>query len=143
MANKITRPIKKEELAPRWVIVDADNVRIGKLITKVASLLIGKTNVKQVDFMESGDNVIIINASKLAFYPSKLINKVYPSHSGYPGGYNELKFKDLIVTRPEFILNQAIWGMLPKNKIGRKLLKNVHIFNGSEHTFEAQKPIKV
>src|SRR6185369_1382345 len=98
MGNNITRSIKEAELQPKWVVVDADNVRIGKLVTKVVSLLMGKQNVKKVNYLASGYKVIIINAAKMAFYPSKLINKVYPEHSGYPGGYKELKFKDLIVT---------------------------------------------
>jgi large subunit ribosomal protein L13 len=143
MGNNITRSIKQEELPTKWVLVDANEVRIGKLATKVVSLLIGKQNVKNVDYLASGVNVVLINASKISFYPSKLISKVYPRHSGYPGGYRELKFKDLIVSRPEYILQQAVWGMLPKNRMGRKMLKNLHIFNGAEHKFAAQSPVKV
>jgi len=143
MAQKITRSIKKSEVKNKWLIVDADNVRIGKLCTKVAALLMGKKNVNNTDYLITGAKVIVINASKLTFHESKLINKFYPVHSGYPGGFKKLKFKEIVIKNPEYVIRQGVWGMIPKNKKGRKLMTNLYVFNGVEHKYNAQNPVKV
>ena len=143
MAQKLTRSIKKAEVKQKWVLVDAADVRIGKLATKVTSLLMGKQNVNNADYQITGDKVVIINALKIAYHQSKLISKLYPVHSGYPGGFKQLKFKELLVSNPEYIIRQAVWGMLTKNKKGRKLLTNLYVFNGTDHKFSAQNPVKI
>jgi len=143
MAQNITRSIKKDEITQKWVLVDAAEVRIGKLATKIARLLMGKLNINDVDYLITGDKVIVINALKLSYHKSKLISKLYPRHSGFPGGFKQLKFKDLIISNPEYIIKKSVWGMLPKNKKGRRILSNLYIFNGPDHKFVAQNPIKV
>ena len=143
MGNNITRSIKGKEIEQKWLLVDATDIRLGKLATKCAALLMGKGNVNSVDYLNSGAQIVVVNASKISFFPTKLITKVYPRHSGYPGGFREAKFADLIVSKPDYIIRQAVWGMLPKNKMGRKMLKNLHISNGIEHKYNAQSPTKV
>lgn len=143
MAQNITRSIKKAEMQAKWVLIDATDVRLGKLATKVTALLMGKQKVNNADYLIMGDKVVVINALKISYHQTKLINKSYPRHSGFPGGFKQVKFKDLILSNPEYIIRQAVWGMLIKNKKGRRLLTNLYVFNGPEHKFGAQNPIKV
>ena len=120
MAQKLTRSIKKAEIQQKWILIDATDVRIGKLSTKITGLLMGKNKVNNADYLVMGDKVVVINALKIAYHKSKLISKVYPRHSGYPGGFREAKFKELLVSNPEYIIRQAVWGMLIKNKKRKK-----------------------
>ena len=143
MAQKLTRSIKLKEIKQKWVLIDATEIRIGKLATKITSLLMGKQNINNVDYLITGDKVIVINALKIAYHKSKLISKLYPTHSGYPGGFKQLKFKELLISNPEYIVRQAVWGMLTKNKKGRKLLANLYVFNGPDHKYSAQNPVKI
>lgn len=137
---KITRSIKLNEIKKEWVLIDATDVRLGKLASKVASILIGKEKTNSADHLDCGNNVIIINASKVSVNPRALNQKKYYSHSGYIGGLKEQELSELIVTRPEFVIRKAIWGMLPKNKLGRKILSNVRIFKDENHNLQAQNP---
>jgi len=143
MSQKLTRSIKEDEIHAKWLLIDATGKRIGKLSTKIVNLLTGKDKVINSDYLVNGDKVIVINVLKMDFGQQKLNNKTYPIHSGYPGGFKELKLRELIGKKPDYIIRQAVWGMLAKNKISRKLLSNLYVFADENHNFEAQKPIKV
>lgn len=138
--TKITRSIKEKEVQKNWVVIDATNVRLGKLATKTASLLIGKHKVTKTDNLDGGDNVIIINAAKVDTNQKAKNQKMYYRHSGYVGGLKTTSLVTLLATKPEYVIQQAVWGMLPKTRMGRKILKHVHIFRTAEHHMQAQNP---
>ncbi|NCB07065.1 MAG: 50S ribosomal protein L13 [Bacteroidia bacterium] len=132
-ANKAT--VNKE-----WIVVDAENMVLGRLASKVAKILRGKNKPDFTPHVDSGDNVIVINAEKVQFTGKKMSDKVYVRHSGYPGGQRFQSPKEILAKYPERLVEKAVKGMLPKNKLGRKLFGNLHVVVGSEHKFEAQKP---
>jgi large subunit ribosomal protein L13 len=123
-----------------WVLIDAEDQVLGRLAAKVAMLLRGKTKTNFTPHVDCGDNVIIINAAKVALTGSKLDDKVYLSHSGYPGGQKEITPKELLVKKPTAVVEKAIKGMLPKNRLGRELFRNLYVYPGPEHPHEAQQP---
>ncbi|MCD6354727.1 MAG: 50S ribosomal protein L13, partial [Prolixibacteraceae bacterium] len=132
-ANKAT--VNKE-----WVVVDAEGMVVGRLASKVAKILRGKNKPEFTPHVDCGDNVIVINAEKIRFTGKKMSDKVYISHSGYPGGQRSQTPLELLAKYPERIVEKAVRGMLPKNKLGRELFRNLHVVIGSEHKYEAQKP---
>jgi large subunit ribosomal protein L13 len=132
-ANKAT--VNKE-----WVVVDAENMVLGRLASKVAKLLRGKYKPEFTPHVDCGDNVIVINAEKVQLTGKKMSDKVYIRHSGYPGGQRTQNPKDILAKYPERLVEKAVKGMLPKNKLGRKIYGNLHVVVGSEHKYEAQKP---
>lgn len=132
-ANKTT--VTKE-----WVVVDAENLVLGRMATKVAKILRGKHKPYFTPHVDCGDNVIVINAEKVQLMGNKLTDKVYLRHSGYPGGQSSQSPKDILTKYPERLVEKAVKGMLPKNKLGRKIFKNLHVVVGPEHKYEAQKP---
>jgi large subunit ribosomal protein L13 len=138
-----TRSIKKTEIKNNWVLIDASGVRLGKLASKCASLLIGKNKINKVDYLNSGDSVIVVNAKNIDVYKKKLTTKMYIRHSGYRGGFSEKNLEQVIDENPGYAIKQAVWGMLPKNKMGREMLSNLHIYAEGTHEHEAQKPLKI
>lgn len=132
-ANKTT--VRKE-----WIVVDAENMILGRLASKVAKMLRGKYKADFTPHVDSGDNVIVINAEKVQLSGKKMTDKLYIRHSGYPGGQSSQTPKDILAKYPERLVEKAVKGMLPKNKLGRKLFGNLHVVIGSEHKYEAQKP---
>jgi large subunit ribosomal protein L13 len=132
-ANKAT--VNKE-----WIVVDAENMVLGRLASKVAKILRGKNKPDFTPHVDSGDYVIVINAEKVQFTGKKMSDKVYVRHSGYPGGQRFQSPKEILAKYPERLVEKAVKGMLPKNKLGRKLYGNLHVVVGSEHKYEAQKP---
>ncbi|MBN2636866.1 MAG: 50S ribosomal protein L13 [Prolixibacteraceae bacterium] len=132
-ANKAT--VNKD-----WVIVDAEGLVLGRLASKVAKILRGKNKPSFTSHVDCGDNVIVINAEKVVLTGKKITDKVYISHSGYPGGQRTQTPAELLAKYPERIVEKAVKGMLPKNKLGRKLYTNLHVVVGAEHKYEAQKP---
>lgn len=124
----------------KWYVIDAENVALGRLASQAASLLRGKHKPSFTPHVDCGDNVIIINADKIKLTGKKLDQKTYYSHSGYPGGLKATVYRQLIAKKPEFALRHAIVGMLPKGPLGRKMAKKLHVYAGSEHKHEAQKP---
>lgn len=132
-ANKAT--VNKE-----WVIVDAENMVLGRLATKVAKLLRGKYKPEFTPHVDCGDNVIVINAEKVVLTGKKMTDKIYLRHSGYPGGQREQTPREILAKYPERLVEKAVKGMLPKNKLGRKIYGNLHVVIGAEHKYEAQKP---
>ena len=132
-ANKAT--VNKE-----WVIVDAEDAILGRLASKVAKILRGKNKPDFTPHVDGGDNVIVINSEKVKLTGKKLSDKIYLRHTGYPGGQRSQTPQDILAKYPERLVEKAVRGMLPKNKLGRKIFTNLHVVVGAEHKFEAQKP---
>jgi large subunit ribosomal protein L13 len=123
-----------------WVIVDAEGQVLGRLGSKVAKILRGKNKPSFTPHADCGDNVIVINAEKVVLTGKKMSDKVYIRHTGYPGGQRQQTATELMAKFPERLVEKAVKGMLPKNKLGRKLYNNLHVVIGAEHKYEAQKP---
>ena len=128
------------DLQKKWYVVDAEGKTFGRLASQVAAILIGKNKPEYTPNVETGDYVIVVNASKLVFTGKKLDQKKYYSHSGYPGGLKETKYSTLMEKKPEFAFSEAVRRMLPKNKLGSKMLKKLHVYAGAEHAHAAQSP---
>ena len=133
---------KKEQIEKKWWLNDADGKVLGRLASEVAILLRGKRKPEFVNFLDSGDFVIVINAERIHVTGRKIEQKKYYSHSGYPGGIKEKTFKELLETEPEEIIKKAVWGMIPKNKLGRAAYKKLKVYRGPHHPHEAQKPVE-
>ena len=131
---------KKEDITKTWWLVNAEGKVLGRLATEVATLLRGKNKPQFVDFFDTGDFVIVINAEKITVTGKKLDDKVYYSHSGYPGGLKTETLKDLLKDKPEEVIRKAVWGMIPKNKLGRAVFKKLKVYRGPRHPHEAQMP---
>ncbi len=132
-ANKST--VNKE-----WVLVDAEGESLGRLASKVAKLIRGKYKPNFTPHVDCGDNVIVINAEKIKLTGKKWTDKSYIRHTGYPGGQRSLSATELFGKNPTRLVEKAVKGMLPKNKLGRALFKNLKVYVGTEHNQEAQKP---
>jgi len=135
-ANKAT--VKKE-----WVIVDAKDQVLGRFASTVAMVLRGKHRPDYTPHVDCGDNVIVINAEKVRLTGKKWTDKEYFSHSGYPGGQKRTSPEQLLAKKPTAVVEKAIKGMLPKNRLGRALFRNLHVFVGSDHPHEAQQPKEI
>lgn len=137
-----THILKSKDIKRSWHLVDAKDQVLGRMATEIAKILAGKNKVDFVSYLDNGDFVVVINASKVKVTGKKSTQKVYFRHSGYPGGDTKETFDKLIVRRPEEVIRHAVKGMLPKNKLGAKMIKKLHVFGGSEHTYEKQLGIK-
>jgi large subunit ribosomal protein L13 len=137
--NKTFLP-QKSEIDKKWWLVDADGIVLGRLATKVADVLRGKDKPSYVPFFDAGDFVVVINADKIKLTGNKEEQKKYYRHSGYMGGIKEISYERMMATHPERVLLQAVKGMLPKNKLNRKILKKLKVYAGSEHKHKAQNP---
>jgi large subunit ribosomal protein L13 len=126
-----------------WVLVDAKDQGLGRLATQVARYLLGKHKPTYTPGVEMGDFVIVINVSRLNITKERAETKFYHKHSGYPGGLKTVSLKEQMLRHPDRALRDAVWGMLPHNKVGRRLIKKLRIFPGNEHTHAAQKPVPV
>ena len=135
-----TTSIRAEEITRDWYIVDADNQTLGRLASRVAQILRGKNKRYFTPHMDMGDFVVIINANKVKVTGNKEIEKTYFRHSGYPGGITEVNLKKVRQQHPEKIITNAVKGMLPHNRLGRKLLKHLKIYATEVHPHTAQQP---
>lgn len=126
-----------------WVVIDAENAVLGRLASKVAFLLRGKHKTNFTPHVDCGDNVIIINADKIALTGAKWDQKVYIRHTRYPGGQKQEVAKKLMARKPIWMVEHAVKGMLPKNRLGSALFRNLHVYAGSEHPHQAQNPTVV
>ena len=124
----------------KWLLIDAEGKTLGRLATEVARLLRGKHKPTYTPFIDTGDYVVVINASKMILTGKKLDQKFYRYHTGYPGGLKETSYKNLMAKNPEKALELAVKGMLPKNSLGRQMFKKLHVYAGAEHEQIAQKP---
>ena len=127
----------------KWYLVDATNIPLGRLASQVASILRGKTKTDFTPNVDNGDFVIVVNCDKVGITGKKLTDKMYYRHSLYPGGLKETALKDLMVDRSDFVIREAVKGMLPKTRLGRQQLKKLKLYIGAEHDNEAQKPVKI
>ena len=123
-----------------WHVVDAENLVVGRLAARVASVLRGKHKPEYTPHMDVGDHVVVVNADKVRFTGSKETDKRYFRHSGYPGGIKQRTPKELRASKPEFIVENAVKGMLPRTKLGRAMYKKLHVYAGAEHPHAAQQP---
>ncbi|AYD48756.1 50S ribosomal protein L13 [Arachidicoccus soli] len=123
-----------------WFIVDGTNQTVGRISSKIAAILRGKNKASYTPHVDTGDYVIVINADKVTFSGNKLDQKTYINFSGYPGGKKEEVAKDLLKRRPEVIMERAVKGMLPKNKLGRKMIGKLFVYAGDTHPHTAQQP---
>ena len=130
----------KETAEKKWFIVDAEGQTVGHLASKVAKVIRGKHKPNFTPHADCGDNVIIVNAEKVSFSGTKLVNKTYIRYTGYPGGQRMTTAEEMLRKQPERLIEKAIKGMLPKNTLGRKLFTNLKVYKGNEHNHDAQKP---
>jgi large subunit ribosomal protein L13 len=126
-----------------WVVVDAEGQTLGRLASKVALLLRGKRKPNYTPHVDCGDNVIIINAEKVILTGNKMTDKTYVWHTGYPGGQRTTNPEKLMAKFPERVVEKAVKGMLPKNRLGAQLFRNLHVYVGGEHKHEAQQPTAI
>ena len=126
-----------------WVLVDAEGQTLGRLASKVAILLRGKHKPNFTPHVDCGDNVVIINASKVNLTGNKWEDKTYIRYTGYPGGQRSLSANQLFEKNPSTIIEKSVKGMLPKNKLGSELFRNLYVYNDSSHNQEAQKPVTI
>lgn len=131
---------KQEDVQRDWYVVDAAGQTLGRLAAQVASVLRGKHKPIYSPAVDAGDYVIVVNAAKIHVTGRKLDQKMYYRHSGYPGGLKEITLRNLLQKHPTRVIEHAVRGMLPKNRLGRRILKHLKIYAGSEHPHEAQQP---
>lgn len=131
---------KKDDIERKWWLINAEGKTLGRLATEIARLLRGKHKRIFTPFLDTGDFVIVINAEKVKVTGKKLEQKLYRSHSGYLGNLREFTLKEMLQRHPEKVIEDAVWGMLPKNRLGRKLYRKLKVYRGSNHPHQAQKP---
>lgn len=132
-----------KEIEKKWYLIDAENKILGRLASEIAKILRGKNKVVFSPNIDCGDNVIVINAEKIRLTGNKLDKKKYRWHSGYPGGLKVKNVKEMLEKRPEFIIFNAVKGMLPKNRLSNKLLKHLKVYKGDKHPHTAQQPVSL
>lgn len=135
-----TQSANKDTVDRKWFVVDAEGQTLGRMCTKIATVLKGKHKPSYTPHVDTGDNVIVINADKIRLTGSKMEQKVYLSYSLYPGGQKSITAKELMAKKPYSVVERAVKGMLPKNKLGRAMFKKLYVYAGAEHPHAAQKP---
>ncbi len=135
-----TQSAKKSEVDRNWWIIDGDGVIVGRKATAIATVLRGKHKPSYTPHVDTGDYVIVINAEKMRFTGNKRADKVYLTYSGYPGGQKSRTAEEMFAKKPIAVIEKAVRGMLPKNKLGRAMFKKLFVYEGSEHPHGAQKP---
>jgi large subunit ribosomal protein L13 len=138
--NTKTYTPRESEIDRRWYVVDAADETLGRLASRVARVLEGKHKPTYAAHLDTGDHVIILNASRIAVTANKRETKLYIRHSGYPGGYKEETLGHLLARRPEEVIRRAVKGMLPRNRLGAQMLRKLKVYAGPEHPHQAQKP---
>lgn len=134
---------KPEDLEPRWQVIDADGQNLGRLASLAARSLLGKDKPIFTPGVDVGDYVIVINAAKIQVTGQRLDEKMYYRHSGYPGGMKSISLRDQLAKAPSAVIRSAVWGMLPHNRHGRKLLKKLRVYRGPDHPHRAQQPSRM
>lgn len=138
--NAKTYTARESEIERRWFVVDATDQTLGRIATQVARVLSGKNKPTYTAHLDTGDHVIILNASKVSVSRDKITSKTYARHSGFPGGFKEETLGHLLDRRPEEVIRRAIKGMMPHNRLGAQQLRKLKIYAGSEHPHQAQRP---
>lgn len=131
---------KPDELSREWILVDADGKNLGRLASRIARVLLGKDKPLFTPGVDVGDFVIVVNAEKISVTGKRLDQKFYYRHSGYPGGLKKISLRDQLDKFPDRVIKSAVWGMIPHNRYGRKLMKKLRIFAGPDHPHAAQQP---
>ena len=132
--------VPKGQVEREWLLVDAEGKNLGRLASTITKYLLGKHKPNYTPGMLTGANVVVVNAEKVDVYPTRLDNKVYYRHSNYPSGLKAITLRDQLERFPERVIESAVRGMLPHNKLGRRIYKNLHVYAGSEHPHQAQEP---
>lgn len=135
--------VKPASVVKQWYLIDAEGVELGHVAVAAARILRGKNKPEYAPNADLGDYVIIINAAKAAMSGNKAADKLYSRHSGFPGGFRQESYEKMVARKPEFPMENAVRGMLPKGPLGRKLFTNLKVYGGAEHPHMAQKPIEV
>ena len=135
-----TFSIKASEIEKKWRLIDADGKVLGRLASDIAMILRGKTKPSFTPHMDMGDNVIVINAEKIVLTGNKSEDKDYFKHTEYPGGKRFINIKKIMAEKPEFVIINAVKGMMPKNRLSRRIIKNLKVYAGPEHPHAAQQP---
>jgi large subunit ribosomal protein L13 len=135
--------VKKEQCEHKWLLVDAQEAVLGRMAAKIAPLLMGKNKPTYTPHVDTGDYVVVINAEKVKVTGKKAQTKEYDYYTHYPGGHKYVSFADMMAKKPEEVIRLAVRRMLPKNKLGKKMLKKLKIYRGTEHEHQAQKPEKI
>jgi large subunit ribosomal protein L13 len=133
----------KETVTKEWLLLDAENEVLGRFASAVAMLIRGKCKTNFTPHVDCGDNVIVINAEKIKLTGNKMTEKEYIRHTGYPGGQRFATPKELLAKKPTEVIHKAVKGMLPKNRLGAQMIKNLHIYAGNEHPHAAQQPKEI
>lgn len=134
---------KAEEVKRKWYVVDAEGKPLGRLASEVAKILRGKNKPTYTPHVDTGDHVIVLNAEKVVLTGNKLDQKYYRHFSGFPGGMKEVKYRHMMATKPEKVVELAIKGMLPHNSLGRAMYRKLNVYKGAEHEHQAQQPEKL
>ncbi len=135
-----TRSVKKSEVDRQWFLIDGEGEVVGRLATQIATILRGKHKPTYTPHVDTGDNIIIINAEKVRFTGQKWAQKEYQRYSGYPGGQKRRTAAEMLEKKPIEVIEHAVRGMLPKNKLGRQMFKKLYVYTGGDHPHAAQKP---
>ena len=138
-----TYAVKSSEIQREWRVIDADGQTLGRLATRIATLLRGKHRVTFSTHIDTGDPVIVLNASKIKVTGRKLQAKQYVRHSGYPGGLRTETLERLLARRPEEVIRRAVRGMVPQNRLGEQMMRKLHVYAGAEHPHAAQRPTEL
>jgi large subunit ribosomal protein L13 len=131
---------KSGDISHEWKLVDANGKNLGRLATQIATILLGKDKPSFTPGVDTGDYVVVVNAERITVTGNKLNDKYYHHHTGYPGGLKTISLKDQLAKHPDRVIRQAVWGMLPHNRYGRKVLKKLKIYAGADHPHAAQDP---
>ena len=132
-----------QDIVRQWHVLDAENAVLGRLASQAAMILMGKNKPMYTPFLDTGDHVVVINAEKIRLTGDKEEQKIYRRHSGYPGGLREESAKKVRATRPARMVEEAIQGMLPKNKLGKQMYRKLNVYAGPKHPHQAQKPVEL
>ena len=138
-----THNVTPGEIVRRWFMVDAEGQTLGRLSSRVAQILRGKHKPMYTPHMDTGDHVVIVNAEKVHLSGKKIDQKNYYRHSGYPGGLKETPIRRMLETHPERVIEAAVWGMMPKGKLGRAMIKKLKVYAGAAHPHAAQQPVTI
>ena len=131
---------KAEDIQRDWVVVDANDQTLGRLATQISTVMLGKHKPGFTPGVEMGDYVIVVNAAHIHVTGNKMEDKMYHHHTGYPGGLKSISLQDLLAKHPERVIEKAVWGMLPHNRMGRHLMRKLRVYAGPDHPHSAQDP---
>ena len=134
---------KPEDIDSKWLLVDADGKTLGRLASRISAALLGKRKPMVTPGVDTGDFVIVVNAAKITVTGERLDQKMYYRHSGYPGGLRTISLREQLKRRPERVIRSAVWGMLPHNRQGRRLLKKLKVYAGPDHPHRPQQPVRM